>query len=1019
MAIKLPNLDDRTFEDIVKQARSLINRYCPEWTDHNESDPGITLIQLFAWMTEMIIYRLNRVPDKNYLAFLELLGLSRKPPEPAKTLLTFTTGAKTTGFVPKGSEIASTIAVNGEQIFFRIEDDLRVFPANLNKVVGLYFDPALKDFQRIDYTLSLIGEDKKGQVPLFQGHDRLERHLYMGSPMLKSVRGGIAVKLEFSLRSEEDRWFFDAISWEYWNGQEWKKAVHFVSYEPEPKPVVTIILHEITGCKDKLLRIEEKDVEQSWIRGVIEPHYFDQDLRLIQTSSSVQTTAYGVVPDRLFSYSGEGDIYTPVDSMDVFTPFTDVPQERNVFYCGCMMLGLVKGLKISINFQRTQDVPSVSEDLQLAWEYWNGEKWIEIGTASPKGTSKGGFDFEDKTRALTETGAVLFVLPNDIAPLIIEDEENFWIRARIVKGNYGVPGHFVEKDGKREWVEIPIRPPYFSHIDMKVEDKDQRPLELTQVIVFDNFYYRDITKEIKKKNGALFFEADTDRYPAFYFGFYVNFIREQREIPEIVQVYIAMEEGVSRPVDKVYGSESFQAPYWLQTESPSGVNIIWEYWNGEVWESLQVEMDETFNFQLSGLMRFQAPRNFKPRTLFQSQDSPSDECYWIRVRWISGSFERPPRVRDIRLNTVWAANVRTVEEEWPSNGEANQTLFTKKRPVYLERNEEIISGRLVETPQNFNLYVSEPDSPEKDEGEHAGFSKWQMVDTFLHSNSNDPHFILDVETGEIRFGDGMKGRVPLAGQRIKASYEWCHGQAGNVPAETVTQLIQPVSGVEVTNLDAAQGGREQETLDELKVRGSMVLKHRYRAVTREDFETLAREASSNVHSAKCVPTAEPGTVELIILPKEISLNEELGKIYPTETLLRKVYRYIDKRRLLTIRLSVKGPEYVGLGILVKVKMKAGFTKKEVQPEIERFLKEYFDPLRGGEDGKGWPMGRDIYVYEIAHQVRLSLKVAYVTDVKIFDSDKNIIPRETGKLILHRNQLPYLYEVKVEEYQVEE
>ena len=69
MAIKLPNLDDRTFEDNVKQARSLINRYCPEWTDHNESDPGITLIQLFAWMTEMIIYRLNLVPDKNGFIF--------------------------------------------------------------------------------------------------------------------------------------------------------------------------------------------------------------------------------------------------------------------------------------------------------------------------------------------------------------------------------------------------------------------------------------------------------------------------------------------------------------------------------------------------------------------------------------------------------------------------------------------------------------------------------------------------------------------------------------------------------------------------------------------------------------------------------------------------------------------------------------------------------------------------------------------------------------------------------------
>ena len=68
MTLPIPNLDDLRFQsDLVDEARKRIIHYCPEWTEYNISDPGITLIELFAWMTEMMIYRLNRVPSKNYL----------------------------------------------------------------------------------------------------------------------------------------------------------------------------------------------------------------------------------------------------------------------------------------------------------------------------------------------------------------------------------------------------------------------------------------------------------------------------------------------------------------------------------------------------------------------------------------------------------------------------------------------------------------------------------------------------------------------------------------------------------------------------------------------------------------------------------------------------------------------------------------------------------------------------------------------------------------------------------------
>jgi hypothetical protein len=86
-----PNLDDRTWRDIVDQARALIPQYAPEWKDCGPSDPGMALIELFAWMVEGMIYRLNRVPDRSLIQFLNLLGITRRPARTASTWLTFTT----------------------------------------------------------------------------------------------------------------------------------------------------------------------------------------------------------------------------------------------------------------------------------------------------------------------------------------------------------------------------------------------------------------------------------------------------------------------------------------------------------------------------------------------------------------------------------------------------------------------------------------------------------------------------------------------------------------------------------------------------------------------------------------------------------------------------------------------------------------------------------------------------------------------------------------------------------------
>jgi hypothetical protein len=86
MTLPLPSLDDRTFEDLVDEARGLIRNVWPEWTNYNPSDPGITLIELFAWLAEMLIYRADQVPDRHRLVFLRLLNGPAWVPAPGASL---------------------------------------------------------------------------------------------------------------------------------------------------------------------------------------------------------------------------------------------------------------------------------------------------------------------------------------------------------------------------------------------------------------------------------------------------------------------------------------------------------------------------------------------------------------------------------------------------------------------------------------------------------------------------------------------------------------------------------------------------------------------------------------------------------------------------------------------------------------------------------------------------------------------------------------------------------------------
>jgi predicted phage baseplate assembly protein len=137
MPLPIPDLDDKTFNELFEEARALIPRYAPEWTEHNLSDPGITFIDLFAWLAEMQIFYLNRVTDRNFLKFLRLLGEAPNPAKSAKADVTFELQENNPPLtIPKGVRVAATDPVSTERIVFETDEDVFVHTSTLRRVLS-------------------------------------------------------------------------------------------------------------------------------------------------------------------------------------------------------------------------------------------------------------------------------------------------------------------------------------------------------------------------------------------------------------------------------------------------------------------------------------------------------------------------------------------------------------------------------------------------------------------------------------------------------------------------------------------------------------------------------------------------------------------------------------------------------------------------------------------------------------------------------------------------------------------
>src|SRR5215472_2953394 len=139
MVLPAPKLDDRDFQQLVDSAKRLVQTRCPQWTDHNVSDPGVTLIEAYAQMVDQLIYRLNRVPDRHYVKFLELIGVQLRPPSAARGEVTFWLSAPQpqTVAVREGTEVATPRTDVDAPVVFTTSQRLDILPCSFTSAAAM------------------------------------------------------------------------------------------------------------------------------------------------------------------------------------------------------------------------------------------------------------------------------------------------------------------------------------------------------------------------------------------------------------------------------------------------------------------------------------------------------------------------------------------------------------------------------------------------------------------------------------------------------------------------------------------------------------------------------------------------------------------------------------------------------------------------------------------------------------------------------------------------------------------
>ena len=230
MSLPTLRLDDRTWDSLVEEAKRRIAAKCPTWTDFNPSDPGMMLVELMAWLTDTVLYQLNRVPEKNYIQFLELIGVRLRRPHPARTWVSSECRIRPTTIKRwlnwkrcSGCGSPRDRKPNGQPVTFVTRQPLQLTALKIIKTCSRYPTAGISEYEEVH---NLTG-DNPWETEIFQRPKTspprgtaVPHHLYFGDAALGEFGAQSVVGILVEIDSPKRGRFL--LEWEAWDGAGWQ-----------------------------------------------------------------------------------------------------------------------------------------------------------------------------------------------------------------------------------------------------------------------------------------------------------------------------------------------------------------------------------------------------------------------------------------------------------------------------------------------------------------------------------------------------------------------------------------------------------------------------------------------------------------------------------------------------------------------------------------------------------------------------------------------------------------------------
>ena len=438
MSLPSPKIDQRSHQDLVQQTQALVTKDPDAWQSppSNQPDAGLALIRIFGHLSSIVSDRLNLVPDRNLLAFINLIGTQLTPPQPARVPVTFNLaeGSPADVLIPAHTQVsAPPLEGEKEEVIFETEQELLVTGTQLKAMFVVEDRDYYSD--RSDWIQPEIASSNDAFLA-FKAEHPVEHSLYLNCeeifdlPDISTVSITIDVEDAGSdhetssavrLRGLLHRWF-------YWSDPSWQP----LSVESETTAAqVVVTLTQLP----KLLPVEINSIKAKWLRVDLNPHRQEHlpEISQIQVSASIDQTH----PAKACSFNA-----TALDLSKDFYPFGTAPLPNDTFSIALDQKLIKPGVAVEIQATLSR-LPEHTADLTLIWEIGDGQQWQAISAASAAPDPEKFYWQQDSSppKILVSSLAATLQFPVSLPVTVAaQTEYPYQVRARLADGLYGTRG---------------------------------------------------------------------------------------------------------------------------------------------------------------------------------------------------------------------------------------------------------------------------------------------------------------------------------------------------------------------------------------------------------------------------------------------------------------------------------------------------------------------------------------------------------------------------------------------------